>query len=278
MKVIVPMAGLGQRFVDVGYEKPKPLIEVAEKPIIDRIVDMFDSKDFLIFICNERHLEETEIREYLYDIHPNSLVVSVPEHNEGPVFTTLPYMDIIEDDEPVIVTYCDNPYIWNYKEFKKWTKESEVDGCILTHSGFHPHRLASTYMAYCKTKKDGSLIEIKEKEPYTDNHMEEHASTGTYYFKKGSYIKKYFQDAIDNKIKHSNGEYYVTLVYNLLLKDKLDVKVYDTDHVMVFGTPSEVENFEAWNTILDGSQVKSEEDLIKCYNYWKEFRDVTSNT
>ena len=103
MKVIVPMAGLGQRFVDVGYENPKPLIEVAEKPIIDRIVDMFDSKDFLIFICNERHLEETEIREYLYDIHPNSLVVSVPEHNEGPVFTTLPYMDIIEDDEPIII-------------------------------------------------------------------------------------------------------------------------------------------------------------------------------
>ena len=278
MKVIVPMAGLGQRFVDVGYENPKPMIEVGGKPIIDRIVDMFDPKDFIIFICNERHLEETNIRDYLYDLHPNSYVVDVPEHNEGPVFTTLPYMDMIEDDEPVIVTYCDNPYLWDYKKFKKWVKENEVDGCILTHSGFHPHRLASTYMAYCKTKKDGSLIEIKEKEPYTKNHMKEHASTGTYYFKKCSYIKQYFQDAIDNEVKHSNGEYYVTLVYNLLVKDKLDVKVYDTDHVMVFGTPSEVENFEAWNTILDGSQVKSEKDLIKCYNYWKEFRDVTSNT
>ena len=30
--------------------------------------------------------------------------------------------------------------------------------------------------------------------------MKEHASTGTYYFKKGSYIKKYFQDAIDRVI------------------------------------------------------------------------------
>ena len=46
-------------------------------------------------------------------------------------------------------------------------------------------------------KLDLVVSEIKEKEPYTDNHMGEHASTGTYYFKKGSYIKKYFQQAID---------------------------------------------------------------------------------
>ena len=29
MKVIIPMAGLGQRFVDAGYTEPKPFIEVA---------------------------------------------------------------------------------------------------------------------------------------------------------------------------------------------------------------------------------------------------------
>jgi len=278
MKIIIPMAGLGQRFVDAGYADPKPLITVGDEPIIDRIVSMFHPDDFIIFICNERHLQETDMRDYLYELHDNSMVVEVPEHNEGPVFTALPYMDMIEDDEPVIVTYCDNPYLWDYDKFKTWVEETKVDGCVLTHSGFHPHRLASTYMAYCKTEEDDSLIEIKEKEPYTDNHWDEHASTGTYYFRKGSYIKKYFQDTIDNEIKHSNGEYYVTLVYNLLIKDNLSVKVYDTDHVMVFGTPSEVENFEAWNTILDGSQVQSEDDLIKCYNYWKGFRVEKNNS
>ena len=120
------------------------------------------------------------------------------------------------------------------------------------------------------------LVEIKEKEPYTDNHMGEHASTGTYYFRKGSYIKKYFQDAINNEVKHTNGEYYVTLVYNLLVADGLDVRVYDTDYVTVFGTPEEVENYEAWNTILSGGQVDTEEDLIKCYNYWKSYSEQNS--
>ena len=57
MKVIVPMAGLGQRFVDVGYENPKPLIEVAEKPIIDRIVDMFDSNDYQFTTFSDLRLD-----------------------------------------------------------------------------------------------------------------------------------------------------------------------------------------------------------------------------
>ena len=231
---------------------------------------MFDKKDEIIFICNERHLKETDMHDRLRKLHKKSKIVSVPEHNRGPVFTMIPYMDMIDDDEQVIVCYCDNPYLWDYKHFKKWVNDTKVDGCILTHTGFHPHRLASTYMAYCKMEGK-QMVEIKEKEPYTDNHWDEHASTGTYYFRKGSYVKKYFQETIDKEIKHTNGEYYVTLVYNLLIQDNLDVRIYDTDFVTVFGTPSELENYKAWNTILKGKQVKNEKDLIKCYEYWKEY-------
>ena len=275
MKVIIPMAGLGQRFVDAGYTEPKPFIEVAGEKIIDRIVNMFDKDDEMIFICNERHLKTDDTESYLQGIKRGCTLLSVPQHTKGPVFTVIPYLDYVHDDEEVIVCYCDNPYLWNYNHFRTYVEKNNVDGCILTHSGFHPHRLSSTYMAYCKTEGD-LLVEIKEKEPYTDNHMGEHASTGTYYFRKGSYIKKYFQDAINNEVKHTNGEYYVTLVYNLLVADGLDVRVYDTDYVTVFGTPEEVENYEAWNTILSGGQVDTEEDLIKCYNYWKSYSEQNS--
>ena len=271
MKVIIPMAGLGQRFVDAGYKNPKPFIWVDNDYIISKIVKMFNKEDEIIFICNTRHLKETDMHDRLRRLHKKSKVVSVPEHNRGPVFTMIPYMDLINDDEQVIVCYCDNPLLWNYNDFKNWVNKTKTDGCVLTHTGFHPHRLASTYMAYCKMDGD-RMIEIKEKEPYTDNHWTEHASTGVYYFKKGSYIKKYFQEEIDKKIKHTNGEYYVTLVYNLLIKDNLNISIYDTDFVTVFGTPSELENYKAWHTILKGKQVKNKEDLIKCYEYWKSYK------
>ena len=64
-------------------------------------------------------------------------------------------------------------------------------------------------------------------------------------------------------------------MYNLLIEKNMNVGIYDTDFVTVFGTPEELENFESWITILDAVQVKSEDDLIKCYRYWKGYCENT---
>ena len=272
MKIIAPMAGTGQRFVDKGYTQPKPLIKVNGKRIIEYIVDMFSPEDEFVFICNEKHLKDTSMKFVLQDICPNSTIVSMPMHKYGPVYTVQEVYNHIDDDEEVIVTYCDNPYIWDRDDFAHHVKDKELDGCILSHSGLHPHTLNNTKMAFMKTQGD-LVTEIKEKECYTDNPMNEHASTGTYYFRKGSYIKKYFNEAMEKNIQY-NGEYYVTLVYNLLIEDGLRVGYYDTPFATVMGTPEEVENIEAWNSIVNKGQVKNEDDLIACYRYWKAYHET----
>jgi bifunctional N-acetylglucosamine-1-phosphate-uridyltransferase/glucosamine-1-phosphate-acetyltransferase GlmU-like protein len=124
-------------------------------------------------------------------------------------------------------------------------------------------------MAFLK-EECGRVIEIKEKECYTDCHTDEHASTGTYFFARGKYVKKYFRQAINENLNHG-GEHYVTLVYNLLIRDGLKVGFYDTPFVSVFGTPEEIQNFEAWQTIINGGQVKTTDDLLNSYEYWKKF-------
>jgi NDP-sugar pyrophosphorylase family protein len=274
MKVIIPMAGTGNRFVTKGYIDPKPLISVNGKRIIEYIVQMFNPNDEFVFICNEGHITSTDMVNILKGIVPNCEIITIPNHKLGPIYTVTSIdMDkYINDEEEVIISYCDNPYLWGYEDFKTFVKNTDSDGCILSHVGFHPHRLSSTFMAYMK-EENLVVSEIKEKEPYTIEPMMEHASTGTYYFKKGAFVKKYFKEAIDTNLNY-NGEHYVTLAYNLLIKDSLKVTCYPTDFVTVFGTPEEVENFEAWQTILKGLQVKSEEDLIKCFNYWKKYNTL----
>tara|TARA_R100000008_G_scaffold59031_1_gene36773 strand:- start:2210 stop:3049 length:840 start_codon:yes stop_codon:yes gene_type:complete len=271
MKIIAPMAGTGQRFVDSGYKEPKPLIEVNGKKIIQYIIEMFSPDDDFVFICNEKHLAETNMKDVLQELCPDSVGISMPLHKLGPVYTVQQAYDFIDDDEEVIITYCDNPYIWDREDFLRHIREKDLDGCVLSHSGFHPHTLNNTKMAFMKT--NGDLVEeIKEKECYTDDPMNEHASTGTYYFKKGSYVKKYFKEAMEKNVQY-NGEFYVTLVYNLLIQDGLRVGFYDTPFATVMGTPEEVENIEAWNSIINKGQVKSEEDLLKCYRYWRLYHD-----
>lgn len=269
MKIILPMAGTGNRFVQKGYDDPKPLIRVNGKRIIEYILDMFDADDEFVFICNDVHLQTTNMREILLSLKPNATIISMPQHKLGPVYTVQQAYDHIRDDEEVIVSYCDNPHLWNRQDFQKAMKDGGFDGCVLTHTGFHPHTLANTKMAFVKGE-NGVLEEIKEKACYTDNPMNEHASTGVYYFKRGEDIKKYFDRAIERGIQY-NGEFYVTLAYNLLVEDGLKVGYYDTPFVTVFGTPEEVENFVSWTTILNGGQIKNEKDLLDCYRYWKAY-------
>jgi NDP-sugar pyrophosphorylase family protein len=272
MKIVVPMAGRGDRFVQQGYTAPKPLIKVNGRMIIDYILDAFDREnDEFVFIVNIDHVCSYDIERVLKSLVKNAEVIAISNHKKGPVYTTQKAFQFINDDEEVVVSYCDNPYVWDYGKFKDFLKEEKPDGCVISHSGFHPHSLNSTKMAFMKLDKHEAYVsEIKEKECYTDNHLREHASTGTYYFRKGSCVKKYFQELMDRDINH-NGEYYVTLVYNLLIADGLKVLPYDTPYVTVFGTPEEVQSFEAWATILKSGQVKDVRDLIKCYAYWQNY-------
>jgi len=269
MKIIVPMAGTGARFVAAGYTEPKPLITVGDRRIIDYIVGMFSADDEFVFICNNNHLASTDMREHLERVAPGCKIVGMDAHKLGPVFTVAHAFNLIGDEEEVIVTYCDNPYLWNYADFKQFVRNEKLDGCVLTHSGFHPHTLANTKMAFLK-EKEGRLVEIKEKECYTDTPQNEHASTGTYYFRRGQDVKKYFTSLMEKGINY-NGEHYVTLVYNLLVEDGLQVGYYDTPYVMVFGTPEEVAQHEAWLTITKGAQIKTPEDAGKSYVYWTEY-------
>lgn len=273
MKIVIPMAGTGNRFVQKGYIDPKPLIRVNGKRIIEYILDMFDREnDEFVFICNDVHVNTTDMVSVLFSLVRKATVVSMGQHKFGPVYTVQNVYHLIEDDEEVIVSYCDNPHLWDRADFVEKMKSGGFDGCVLTHTGFHPHTLAGTKMAFVKGS-GGILEEIKEKECYTDDPMDEHASTGVYYFSKGSYIKKYFDLAVDRNINYG-GEFYVTLVYNLLVQDGLKVGYYDTPFVTVFGTPEEVENFEAWAGILNGGQCKGKWDAALCFDYWKRYHEA----
>jgi len=65
IQLIIPMSGIGKRFIDAGYTDPKPLIEVDGYPIIKHVIDLFPGVTDVSFICNEKHLKETNMRNIL---------------------------------------------------------------------------------------------------------------------------------------------------------------------------------------------------------------------
>lgn len=245
MKIVIPMSGMGNRFIKAGYKKPKPLIEMEGMPIIEHVVKMFPSEEDFIFICNSKHLEETNMRAILKKVAPKSEIVEIPPHKKGPVYAVQYVENLIDDEEEVIVNYCDFSCYWNYADFLEHTRSRDADGAVPAYKGFHPHMLGTTNYAFMRDEKQW-MLEIKEKEPFTDNRMQEYASMGTYYFKKGAYVKKFFKVLMDEDI-NLNGEYYVSLIYNLLVKDGLKVSIYDVQHMLQWGTPQDVEEYNGFS-------------------------------
>lgn len=250
------MSGMGNRFIEAGYTVPKPLVMVDEKPIIEHVCNLFPGEEKFTFICNSKHLSETNMRQVLLGIKPDANIVEIPSHKKGPVYAVSLIEEFIDDKEEVIVNYCDFGTYWNYEDFLSHTRNRGADGAIPSYKGFHPHMLGSTNYAFMRDDKQW-MLEIKEKEPFTNNRMQEYASNGTYYFKKGLYVKKYFKELMIRDI-NLNGEYYVSLVYNLLAEDDLKVSIYEIQHMLQWGTPQDVAEYNTWSKYFR-NVVKQEE-------------------
>ena len=247
MKVIIPMSGMSSRFAAAGYDIPKYLIEIDGKKVIEHIVDLYPKDSDFVFIINDKHEQETDVVEVLHDLVENPVIVTVPCHKLGPVHSVLKASDYIDDEEQVIVNYCDFSMKWNYDNFKDFVDDTQCDGCVVTYIGFHPHMLGSDNYAFCRLAEGSTRIsEIREKQPFTDNKMSEHASTGTYYFKTGRFVKDYFQKLIDEDV-NINGEYYVSLVHNLLIQDGLYNTIYEVPHMLQWGTPLDMDMYRQWS-------------------------------
>lgn len=245
MQIVIPMSGIGKRFMDAGYADPKPLIEVDGMPIIEHVVNMFPGERNFTFICNGEHLKTTRMREILERIAPGCCIVEIPPHKKGPVYAVAYMMDALPDDEEVIVNYCDFSCYWDYPGFLEHTRARQADGAVPAYRSFHPHMLGTTNYAFMRDD-DQWMLAIKEKEPFTDNRMQEFASSGTYYFRTGAILKKYFQATMDRDL-NLKGEYYVSLVYNLLKEDGLKVSIFEIEHMLQWGMPQDLEEYQAWS-------------------------------
>lgn len=243
MQIVIPMSGFGERFRKAGYTVPKPLIEVAGRPIIEYVVDMFPGEHDILFICNEDHLAEPKfrMRETLAAIRPGARIAGVPGHGKGPVFAVAEVFDAIRDDSPVIVNYCDFTCYWDYAHFKRFVTETACDGAIPAYRDFHPHSLGSTYYAYLR-ETGGWAQAIQEKQPYTDAPLQEFASSGTYYFATGALMKQAFRETIARDL-NVNGEHYVSLAYIPLFEAERRIAIYGLQHFMQWGTPADLADY-----------------------------------
>jgi NDP-sugar pyrophosphorylase family protein len=241
------MSGFGERFRNAGYTVPKPLIEIEGKPVIAHVIDMFPGELDFIFICNQDHLDEPDyhMAEIIQKYCPSGRIAGIAPHKLGPIHAVQQVEHLLDPTQPVVVNYCDFTCYWDWQHFKQFVTESACAGAIPAYRGFHPHTLGSTNYAYmCET--NGWVDDIQEKQPYTNNRMDEFASSGTYYFASAQLMGEAF---LLTTLQNLNvgGEYYVSLAYKQMLASNQPVAVYPLQHFMQWGTPEDVAEYNTWS-------------------------------
>lgn len=231
LNVLIPMAGNGSRFSEVGYTNPKPLIDVKGSPMIKLVVNSIGIDANFIFIVKESHAKEHNLDLVLPLIAPNCKIVKIgDETTEGAACTALLAKDLIDNKNPLIIANSDQYVVYDSLNFMYKAKEQDVDGSILTFKANHPK------WSYAK-KEHGLVTEVAEKNPISDD-----ATVGIYYYKHGEDFVKYSEQMISNNIR-VNNEFYICPVFNEYIKDGKRITTFQVEEMHGLGTPEDLNIF-----------------------------------
>ena len=231
MNVLIPMAGRGSRFADVGYTFPKPLIEVNGKPMIQVVLENLNIEANYTFVVRKEHYDKYSLQYLLSLISPGCNIVQVDEMTEGSACTTLLAKEFINNDDPLLLANSDQFMEWNSNECLYAFNADGIDGGILTFKATHPK------WSYAKVGSDGFVAEVAEKKPISQD-----ATVGVYFWKKGSDYVKYAEQMIDKDIR-TNGEFYICPVFNEAINDGKKVRIKEIERMWGIGTPEDLNYF-----------------------------------
>ena len=199
MRIVIPMAGWGTRLRPHTLTIPKPMLPIAGKPIVERLVeDLVKSTDQkvedIVFI----------IREDFGSVIPKQLLEIAARlgsqghirfQNEplGTAHAILCAGDLLEGN--VIVAFADTLFRSDFKI------DNKKDGVIWVQKVDNP-----SAFGVVKLDSNNVITDLIEK---PKEFVSDLAIIGIYYFKDGAYLRSEMQYLIDNDLKEK-GEYQLT--------------------------------------------------------------------
>ena len=228
--LLLPIAGRAQRFLDAGYNMPKPLIMSKNRHIIDWSMSSIELSDCnIIFAVRLEHINNFSIDAILKKKFGDDIkIVIVDRVTDGSVSTCLLAKEHIDNDLPLII-YTPDVYFEN--KFDPTEISKDLDGFILTF------KANSAAHSYVELDSSGLALRTAEKEVISQN-----AAVGVYYYKTGKSFVKYAEEMISKNIR-TKGEFYICPMYNLMIRDGSKVGIKQVEKMHVLGTPAELEFF-----------------------------------
>ena len=235
MNIVIPMAGCGARFRNNGFEVPKPLIDVNGVPMVKAAVDSLrlDGKYIFITYNYENECFNKKIKDAIYASRSNPKIISINYVTQGPASSALLAKELIDNEEPLLITNCDQIMKWNSDQFlKAISANPHRDGIVVT---------------YFSTTEKNSYVELEKNRAVKfaeKKVISMHSLNGIHYWKCGKDFVRSAEKMISKNIR-VNNEFYISESYNQLIEEGRNIGIYEispAEHCAI-GTPEDLMNY-----------------------------------
>lgn len=225
-KIAIPMAGLGTRMRPHTWSKPKPLIHLAGRTVLDYVLDQFKSlpqfanAEFVLIMGPN---QEDQVLPHMQEFHPEKNIKTFTQTTMKGQSDAL-YLAREALQGPMLMAFSDTLIETDLSRLDAET----CDGVAWVKPVLDPRRFGVAEIG------DSNLItRLIEKPKDAANNL---AVVGFYYFRDGAAL----MDAIRVQMQEDislNGEYFLVDAINLMIQSGAKLRIQEVDVWLDAGKP-----------------------------------------
>ena len=255
--LIVPMAGLGQRFAREGYTQTKPLIPASGQPMVISAVNDLPQAQHTVFVLRADMPGYEEIAQRLRNSYHNVIIETVGSVTEGQACTALLGVDALERSlghvpGPVTFGVCDTGVLYDRVTYDLLADDPETDVIVWGVRGHANARRRPEMFGWIDADEQGVIRHVSVKTPLAAPERDP-IVTGIFTFRRGEDFRRCLARMIDRNGR-INGEFYLDTCINDAIDLGLSCRLFEISDYLSWGTPSDLKTFEYWQS---------------CFHKWK---------
>ncbi len=245
LKVVIPMAGLGTRLRPHTWSKPKQLVSVAGKPVLDHVLDMLSTlpDPENVELINIVGYLGDQIEDHMNKCHPNIkshfVLQEDPRGQSHAIYLARRYLS-----GPMMVVFADTLIETDLSNLS-----NEIfDAVAWVKPVPDPRRFGVAVVDH-----QNKVTKLIEKPKETHNNL---AVVGFYYFRSSEDLISAIEEQMQLEVQ-LKGEYFLVDAINLMLAKGLTMRTEKVDVWLDAGTPEAL--LETNRYLLENGHSNSQE-------------------
>lgn len=242
--LLIPLAGLGERFARAGHVDPKPLIPVNGRPMVVSAAAELRACTRQVFVLRQDLRQRERLQADLTAAFPDCTQVVLDGPTDGQARTVwLGAVRAEADPElPLVVGTCDNGLRFDSVAHDAALRHADL--LVWTMRG-HPGAVRRPEMyGWVDADDQGRVRRVSVKRPLADPARDP-AIVGAFSFRRASDFLR-AADRLFARDARVNGELYMDTLLDDALALGLDVRVFDVGAYYGWGTPEDWQTYNYW--------------------------------